>query len=110
MSDTLLLVFCTCPDKETAHRLASQLVEQRLAACVNISAPSRSVYRWQDRIEQAEEILLSIKTTAGNYSRLEQNIRQGHPYQVPEIIALPVRQGLPEYLKWVEEECASSDS
>lgn len=110
MSDPVLLVLCTCPDTNTADKLARQLVEQRLAACVNISAPSRSVYRWQDKIEQTQEILLSIKTTTGNYRRVEQNIRQGHPYQVPEIIALPVQQGLPEYLKWVEEECASSDS
>ncbi len=105
MTDPVLLVMCSCPDATTAHALADSLIDARLAACVNISAPSRSVYRWQGQTETAEEILLNIKTLAGRYPELEQHIRQRHPYQVPEIIALPVTEGLPDYLKWVEEQC-----
>lgn len=105
MSEPVLLVLCTCPDSNTADRLARRLIADRAAACVNVAAPSRSIYRWQGRVEQADEVLLSVKTTANNYKKLEQIIRQEHPYEVPEIIALPVQEGLPEYLKWVEEAC-----
>jgi len=105
MPEPVLLVLCSCPDTDTARELANSLIDARLAACVNISAPSQSVYRWQGETESAEEILLNIKTLAKHYQRLEQHIRQRHPYQVPEIIALPVTQGLPDYLKWVEEQC-----
>jgi len=105
MSEPVLLVLCSCPDTETAHELADSLIDARLAACVNISAPSRSLYRWQGETETAEEILLNIKTLAKHYPRVEQHLRQRHPYQTPEIIALPVTEGLPDYLKWVEAQC-----
>jgi periplasmic divalent cation tolerance protein len=102
MSD-ILLVFCTCPDRRTALDLTTHLVEKRLAACVNISAPITSVYRWQGKVERSEEYLLSIKTSAARYTELEQEIRKRHPYELPEIIAVPIEQGLTDYLKWVEQ-------
>jgi len=96
-----LLVLTNCPDRETAENLATRLVDAGLAACVNILAPCTSVYRWQGQVETASEIPLLIKSTAGRYVALEQLIRQHHPYELPEIVALPIERGLPEYLAWV---------
>lgn len=95
------LVFTTLPDPETAGELAKSLVETRLAACVNILAACQSVYRWQDDVHVDGEVPLIIKTTAELYPALETYIRQQHPYALPEIVALDVAQGLPEYLNWV---------
>lgn len=92
------------PDAASAHALAGQLVEARLAACVNILAPCRSVYRWEGRIEDAEEVPLLIKTTAARYAALEAAIRARHPYELPEIVAVPLTHGLPDYLRWVATE------
>ena len=78
------------------------LLEQKLAACVNISAPITSIYRWQGKTEQSDEILLLIKTTKERYQSCESAIRAEHPYELPEIIAVPVEQGLDDYLNWVE--------
>lgn len=103
MTDTLL-VLTNLPDVTQAETLAQSLVESRLAACVNILAPCRSVYRWNDAIEQASEIPLLIKTTEAAYPALEAAIRAQHPYDLPEIIALPIAHGLPEYLNWVATE------
>ncbi len=97
----MLLVLTTLPDEATAQRIARQLVECGLAACVSIGAPIRSVYRWQDRIEDAAEVPMAIKTAASRYTELEDALRMLHPYEVPEIIALAVDRGLPEYLQWV---------
>ena len=96
-----LLVFTNMPDAASAQALASSLIENRMAACVNILAPCRSVYRWQGKIEAAEEVPLLIKTTAERYAALEQAIRAQHPYELPEIVAVPVNKGLPAYLNWV---------
>ncbi len=95
------LVFTTLPDPEAADKLAKALVETRLAACVNILAACQSVYRWQDDVQVDGEVPLIIKTTAELYPALETYIRQQHPYALPEIIALDVAQGLPDYLNWV---------
>lgn len=103
MSDAVLLVFSTCPDDGSAERLAEQLVQQGLAACVNIGPPVISVYRWKDNIERATERPIALKTTAAAYPALEQALRTRHPYEVPEIIAVPVNCGLPAYLEWVKE-------
>ncbi len=100
----VLLVLCNTPDAECAARIAHALVEQGLAACVNILAPCRSIYRWQGKIEDTIEIPLLIKTTALAYPALEERLRQLHPYEVPEIIAVPLAAGLPAYLAWVTEE------
>ncbi|MDO8959463.1 MAG: divalent-cation tolerance protein CutA [Rhodocyclaceae bacterium] len=102
-----LLVITTLPDAAHADTLAAALVEARLAACVNILAPCRSVYRWQGRIEDATEVPLLIKTTAERYPALEAAIRARHPYELPEIIAVPVERGLPEYLAWLSLETRS---
>jgi periplasmic divalent cation tolerance protein len=99
-----LLVISNLPDRASADRLAQALVERRLAACVNILAPCRSVYRWQGALESAEEHPLLIKTTADRYSALEEAIRGLHPYELPEIVAVPLTAGLPEYLTWVAAE------
>jgi len=92
------------PDRAAAERLADLLIEKRVAACVNILAPCRSVYRWQDAVQHEEEHPLLIKTTAAGYAALEAAIRAGHPYELPEIIAVPVERGLPAYLDWVAAE------
>jgi periplasmic divalent cation tolerance protein len=99
-----LLVITNLPDAASAQTLALSLVEQRLAACVNILAPCRSVYRWQGKIELAEEVPLLIKTTTTRYAELEQAIVKQHPYELPEIIAVPLAKGLPAYLDWIAEE------
>lgn len=99
-----LLVLTNLPDAATARTLATRLIENRLAACVNILAPCQSVYRWQGKVEAAAEVPLLIKTTAARYSELEAAIRAGHPYELPEIIAVPLSRGLPEYLGWVVAE------
>ncbi len=102
MSDTLL-VYSTCPNRRTAFAIADALVQAGLAACVNVSAVSTSVYEWEGRIEQAEEVLLTIKTTGARYADVEAAIRARHPYELPEIVAVPIQRGLPEYLTWVEQ-------
>jgi periplasmic divalent cation tolerance protein len=103
-----LLVISNLPDRATADRVAQALVERRLAACVNILAPCRSVYRWEGAVESAEEHPVLIKTTAERYAAVEEAIRGLHPYEVPEIIALPLAAGLPGYLQWVADETRAS--
>jgi periplasmic divalent cation tolerance protein len=99
-----LLVFTNMPDRQSAERLARTLMEYRLAACVNILAPCVSVYSWKGAVESAEEHPMMIKTTRDRYPALEARIRSGHPYELPEIIAVPVTAGLSDYLQWVEAE------
>ncbi|MEK6246180.1 MAG: divalent-cation tolerance protein CutA [Pseudomonadota bacterium] len=103
-----LLVLTNLPDRAAAERLADSLIEKRLAACINILAPCRSVYRWQDAVQHDEEHPMLIKTTAEGYAALEAAIRAGHPYELPEIIAVPVERGLPAYLDWVAAETGAS--
>ena len=95
MKSTKLLVLTNLPDRAAA---------ERLAACVNILAPCRSVYRWNDAVQHDEEHPMLIKTTAERYPALEQALRGGHPYELPEIIAVPIEYGLAAYLDWVESE------
>ena len=99
-----LLVLTNCPDEESANAIALALVEARLAACVNILPRVQSIYLWQGAVESATEIPLFIKSTASNYPALEAAIRDRHPYQLPEIIALPIERGLPAYLDWIATE------
>ena len=96
-----LLVLTNLPDQPSAEALAKALIEARLAACVNILAPCRSVYRWQGAVESADEVPLLIKTTAERYNDLEAAIRAAHPYELPEVIAVPVTHGSPDYLGWI---------
>jgi periplasmic divalent cation tolerance protein len=99
-----LLVITNLPDRAAAERLAEKLVGERLAACVNILAPCRSVYRWKDALQHDEEHPLLIKTTAERYPALERALREAHPYELPEVIAVPIDRGLPAYLQWVDDE------
>lgn len=99
-----LLILCNAPDQACAQRIAAHLVEHRLAACVNILAPCQSVYRWQGAIEQTTEVPMLIKTQAARYAEVEAAVRGLHPYDVPEIIALPIGAGLPAYLDWLNTE------
>ena len=99
-----LLVMTNLPDEASAQLLAARLVDGRLAACVSILAPCRSIYRWHGRLEGAQEVPLLIKTTLERYAALEAAIRADHPYELPEIIAVPLAHGLPEYLEWVATE------
>ena len=100
MSSTLRIVLTTLPDAEIASRVAHELVAARLAACVNVLSPCRSIYRWQDTVVEDGEIPLIIKTTAECYPALETFLRARHPYQIPEILAIDVAAGLPDYLSW----------
>ena len=101
MDSQPLMVYCTCPDQATAERLAETLVGERLAACVSLVPGLSSIYRWQGRIQRDAELLLLIKTRGAVYPLLEARIRQLHPYQVPEIIALPIQAGAAAYLDWL---------
>jgi periplasmic divalent cation tolerance protein len=101
---SMLLVLTNLPDRAAAERLADMVVEKNLAACVNILAPCRSVYRWKGAMQHDEEHPMLIKTTRERYAALEQALRAGHPYELPEIIALPIERGLPQYLQWVAAE------
>ena len=104
MESTKLLVLTNLPDRATAEKLADLLVDRQLAACVNILAPCRSVYRWKREVQHEEEHPMLIKTTAECYPALEQALRGAHPYELPEIIAVPIERGLPAYLDWVAAE------
>jgi periplasmic divalent cation tolerance protein len=102
-----LLVLSNLPDRASALALAGKLVERRLAACVNVLGECTSVYRWQGKIETAAEVQVLIKTTAARYPALEQAILEMHPYELPEIVAVPIRGGLAGYLQWVAAETRS---
>lgn len=101
---SVLLVITNLPDRASADRLADALVEAHAAACVNILAPCRSVYRWKGALQRDEEHPVLAKTTADRYPALEALIRANHPYELPEIVAVPVERGLPAYLDWVAAE------
>ena len=104
MESTKLLVLTNLPDRAVAEKLAGMLVDRHLAACVNILAPCRSVYRWKGALQRDEEHPMLIKTTRARYAALEQALRAAHPYELPEIIAVPIERGLPAYLEWVAAE------
>ncbi|MCU7843648.1 MAG: divalent-cation tolerance protein CutA [Candidatus Thiodiazotropha sp. (ex Monitilora ramsayi)] len=102
MPTTHLLILSTAPDPETAEQLANALIEQRLAACVNLLPQITSLYEWKGKLQKSGEVLMMIKSTKQNYSALEAVLRAKHPYELPEILAVPVEQGLQGYLDWVE--------
>jgi periplasmic divalent cation tolerance protein len=103
------LVLCTCPDQESANQIAERLVGDRLAACVSLLPGLTSVYRWQGAIQRETEVLLMIKTVAGQFAALAATLREIHPYVVPEIIALPITEGLDDYLNWMTT-CTQPDA
>lgn len=97
----IIIVFTHVPDMACAEHMAHTLVEAKVAACVNISSPVTSVYRWQGQVERAQEIGLVIKTTRKAYAAVATKVQALHPYELPEIVAIHVCEGLPEYLRWV---------
>jgi periplasmic divalent cation tolerance protein len=101
MSAEYCLVLCTCPDAETAGNLAEALVAERRAACVNIVPGLTSVYAWEGKIERAQEHLLLIKTEVAAFGALETWLKAHHPYELPEVIAVPVVRGSVDYLEWI---------
>ncbi len=108
MSEEVLIVLSTFADAETARQAARTLVEERLAACANIVPQIESIYRWREKIESGAEVLVIFKTTRGRYQQFEQRLRALHPYEVPEIVALPMATGHDPYLNWVVENCAQA--
>src|SRR5690606_10708397 len=106
---TARICFCTCPDADAAQRIADALVAERLAACVQILPSATSVYRWQGRVERAQECLLLIKTSAARADTLAGRIAALHPYELPEVIAVDASGGLPAYLDWIARETAPGD-
>lgn len=105
----VLVVLCSCPDVGTAEKLAAGLVEHRFSACVSIAPPVRSVYRWQGKIHTDDEALMIAKTSGRSLAGLESWLNDHHPYELPEIIALPVRAGLSAYLDWVVQETGQDE-
>lgn len=106
MSTDALVILCTCPDTSVAESLARGLVAGRLAACVNILSGIRSIYRWEDRLEDESEVLLVIKTASERYANVEAWLNQAHPYDVPEIVALPAAHVAAGYLGWLRASTA----
>jgi len=105
MAEKILLALSTFPDAEIARRISNQLVNESFAACANILPAIESVYRWKERIESGNETLVFFKVSEDRQSEFQDKLRSLHPYDVPEIIFIPVASGLPEYLQWVVENC-----
>ncbi len=99
-----VIVLCTLANQQDALRIGSAVVEARLAACVNVLPAIRSIYRWKGEIEQADEVLMLIKTTQDGFRALRDRIKELHPYETPEIVAVPIVDGLADYLGWIREQ------
>jgi len=102
------VVFITAGSADEGRRIAHVLVDERLAACVNLVSPVESVYHWQGRVQSDREVLLIAKTSAHRFEHLVARVRQLHSYQVPEIIALPILAGAADYLQWIDAETQAS--
>jgi periplasmic divalent cation tolerance protein len=107
MAVTILLALSTFPDAETARRISNQLVAEKFAACANVLPVVESIYRWQGKIESGNETLVLFKLSEDRQSAFQEKLRSLHPYEVPEIIFIPVVAGLSDYLRWVAESCAT---
>ena len=107
MSQKILLALSTFPDAETARRVSNELVVGKFAACANILPSVESIYRWQGKIENGAETLVLFKMSDERQAAFQEKLRSLHPYEVPEIIFVPVADGLPEYFRWVAESCAT---
>ena len=105
MAEKMLLALSTFPDRETAQGISNQLVTDKFAACANILPAVESIYRWKEQIESGNEILVFFKLSEDRQSAFQEKLRSLHPYEVPEIIFVPVSDGPPEYLRWVVENC-----
>ena len=104
MTTEYIIVFITAPNEEEAAGIGHKIVEERLAACVNITRSVRSIYRWQGRVEDEQEVLMVVKTKKSLFERLQERVKELHSYSVPEIIGLPLIQGSKEYLDWLGQE------
>src|SRR5438477_4866014 len=107
MPEKVLLALSTFPDAETARRISNQLLTEKFAACANILPGVESIYRWEEKIETANETLVFFKLSEDRQSAFQEKLRSLHPYEVPEIVFVPVASGLTDYLRWVAESCAS---
>ena len=105
MAVKILLAFSTFPDRETAQKISNQLVTEKFVACANILPAIESIYRWKNKIESGSETLVFFKLSEDRQSAFQDKLRSLHPYEVPEIVFLPISAGLPEYLRWVVENC-----
>jgi periplasmic divalent cation tolerance protein len=105
MAEKILLALSTFPDAETARKISNQLVAERLAACANVLPVVESIYRWKGKIETASETLVFFKLSEDRQSAFQEKLCSLHPYEVPEIIFVPVSSGLPEYVRWVVDNC-----
>jgi periplasmic divalent cation tolerance protein len=105
MGEKILLALSTFPDAEIARRISNQLVSERFAACANILPAIESIYRWKEKIESGNERLVLFKLSEDRQSAFQEKLRSLHPYDVPEIIFVPIASGCPEYLQWVNENC-----
>ena len=103
MANNILLAFSTFPDRETAQRISNQLVTEKFAACANVLPAVESIYRWKGKVETGNETLVFFKLSEDRQSAFQEKLRSLHPYEVPEIIFVPISSGLPEYLRWVAE-------
>ena len=108
MAETILLALSTFPDPQIARRISNQLVRERFAGCANILPSVESIYRWKDKIESGNETFVFFKVSEDWQSAFQDKLRSLHPYDVPEIIFVPVACGLPEYLRWVVENCGQA--
>jgi len=105
MAEEILLALSTFPDRETAQRISNQLVTGKFAACANILPAVESIYRWKNKIESGNETLVFFKLSEDQQSAFQDKLRSLHPYEIPEIILVPVSSGLPEYIRWVSDNC-----
>jgi periplasmic divalent cation tolerance protein len=105
MSERILLALSTFPDAETARRISNQLVTEKFAACASVLPGVESIYRWKGKIETGSETLVFFKLSEDRHSAFQEKLKSLHPYEVPEIIFLPITSGLPEYLRWVVDNC-----
>jgi periplasmic divalent cation tolerance protein len=103
MSENHLVMLCVCPDRESGERIARALVQERLAGCVNLIPGMVSTFRWEGEVKQQDEHLIIIKTSAGRFEAVRAAITLSHPYDTPEVIALPIVEGDPKYLQWLIE-------
>ena len=106
MAEKVLLALSTFPDQETAREISSELVTEKFAACANILPGVESIYCWKEKIESGNETLVLFKLSEDRQSAFQEKLRSLHPYEVPEIIFVPISSGLPEYLRWVTENCS----
>src|SRR3989442_10667579 len=103
MAEIILLALSTFPDRETAQRISNQLVTEKFAACANILPAIESVYRWKEKIETGNETLVFFKMSEDRQSAFQEKLRSLHPYEVPEIVFVPITAGVADYLHWVGE-------